>query len=108
MVKALDIFTSTICALYYNTQLFEGSQERTSKFMNQYLGAASVSSLFLGLIFGYLTDRLNYRRFPAPAFLVICVADLTLFFAPDMESPWVVVVLALASCITFSSNLLVT
>ena len=108
MTKAMDMFFSTLCPLWYSTNVFNLDEKQTSGFMNKFLGAASVCTLFLGFFLGYLADRSNYRRLVSPIFFLSFVLLMVVYVGECMTCVWMTVLLGMSSTLTFSNNSTVT
>ena len=106
--KALDVYVITLCTLWFSYNVFEQDTQATSAFMNKFLGAASVSTLFFGFFLGFLADRTNYRRIAPPLFLGIFVLVLLIYLAECMTCGWVTALMGTSSTLIMSLNSAVT
>ena len=86
IVKALDVYISTLCALWYSNNVFNQDTQATSAFINKFFGASSVCTLFLTFFLGFLPDRNNYRRLVLPIFFGVFM----LVWWCMWESAWLV------------------
>lgn len=108
LVKALDVFTGTLCTLWYEYNIFHQDTKATSGFMNKYLGAASICSLLLTFFLGFLVDRTNYRRLVPPVFFSAFFSLLLTYLADSMTSTGMTVLLGIGSTLIMSLNPTVT
>lgn len=107
-MKALDVYTATLCALWFSYNVFNLDTKATSDFMNKYLGASSVCTLFLTFFLGYLADRMNYRRLVPPIFFGIFFTLLMVYYAECMTCSWLTALMGISSTLIMSSNPAVT